>query len=271
MSEAAILLDPSARPVVGHRGAAAYAPENTLPSFELALSQGVDALEMDVHLSADGVPVVIHDTTLQRTTDRAGFVWQLSLDEIRTADAGAHFTPDGGASYPYRGMGVRVPRLDDVLALTPRVPLIVEVKSARASAVVVDLLRRTSNLDRCLLGSYATAALDPVREPAVRTGASRRELMELGIRLLMRREIGPVPYDVLFLPTRYKGVPIPVRAYARVARAIGRPLHMWTIDDPVVARRLWQMGASAMITNRPDVMQTVRSTLRSSLPPSTER
>ncbi|HUK64913.1 MAG TPA: glycerophosphodiester phosphodiesterase family protein, partial [Dongiaceae bacterium] len=102
------LLDPGARLVIGHRGAAAEAPENTMASFERAAELGVDALEFDVHVTADGHAVVIHDPTLRRTTDRDGAVAALTLEQLRAADAGARFTRDG-ATFPFRGRGVRVP------------------------------------------------------------------------------------------------------------------------------------------------------------------
>ena len=91
------LLDLSARPVIAHRGASAYAPENTLAAFELAVTQGADALELDVRLSRDGAPVVLHDHTLDRTTNLAGPVRGRTLAELRQADAGFRFTPDRGA------------------------------------------------------------------------------------------------------------------------------------------------------------------------------
>jgi glycerophosphoryl diester phosphodiesterase len=94
-----ILTDPGARPVVAHRGASAHAPENTLAAFEDALRLGVDALEFDVRVTADGVPVVHHDATLDRTTDAAGLVAARTLAALRSADAGARFTRDAGAPF----------------------------------------------------------------------------------------------------------------------------------------------------------------------------
>src|SRR5204862_7422311 len=94
------LLDLDARPVIAHRGASGVAPENTLPAFELALRQGADALELDVRLTRDGAAVVIHDATLERTTDLAGPVLAHTLAELRMADAGARFTLDRGRTFP---------------------------------------------------------------------------------------------------------------------------------------------------------------------------
>src|SRR5580765_3256853 len=96
------LLDLSARPIIAHRGASGAAPENTLAAFELAVRQGADAFELDVRLTADGVPVVLHDPTLDRTTDRAGPLAALRVADLKGIDAGARFTLDRGESFPFR-------------------------------------------------------------------------------------------------------------------------------------------------------------------------
>src|SRR5687767_2254684 len=108
------LLDPDRRPIIGHRGNAAHAPENTMESFRQALAAGAECVELDVHLSGDGAAVVIHDPTLDRTTDATGAVHALPLSRIQAADAGARFTRDGHA-FPYRHRGLRVPTLEEVL------------------------------------------------------------------------------------------------------------------------------------------------------------
>ncbi|MDQ3880430.1 MAG: glycerophosphodiester phosphodiesterase, partial [Chloroflexota bacterium] len=130
--------------VLAHRGAPYQAPENTMPSFEAAARSAVDAIELDVHLTADGHLVVIHDATLDRTTDASGPVAALTLRELRDADAGYRHTIDGGRSFPYRGRGLRVPTLDQVLEWLPaQVGLVVEVKAVAATEPAVAMLRRT--------------------------------------------------------------------------------------------------------------------------------
>jgi glycerophosphoryl diester phosphodiesterase len=126
------LTDLAARPVIAHRGASGYAPENTLSAFELAIAQGADALELDVRLTADGVPVVIHDATLERTTGRPAKVGDLSLDQLLEADAGERFSPDRGKTFPFRGRGLLIPTLQDVLRAFPATPLLIDLKESRA-------------------------------------------------------------------------------------------------------------------------------------------
>jgi glycerophosphoryl diester phosphodiesterase len=102
-----------------HRGGAGEAPENTLAAFEVALKLGYRYLETDVRLTRDGVLVAFHDERLDRVTDRAGAITELGIAEVEAADAGHTFSTDGGRTFPFRGCGVRVPRLEAILARWP--------------------------------------------------------------------------------------------------------------------------------------------------------
>ena len=115
-----ILLDPLARPVIGHRGNRAHAPENTLASFQEAVALGVDAIEFDLRVSRDGVLMVFHDATLERTIDATGPFADRTAAELGRVDAGANFTPDGGRSFPWRGRGATVSTFDGIVESLPR-------------------------------------------------------------------------------------------------------------------------------------------------------
>src|SRR5687768_953684 len=128
--------------VVAHRGASTQAPENTMEAFRLGVEAGADAIELDVHLTADGQLAVIHDDTLDRTTDRTGRVAELTMDQIREADAGATFARPDDAGLPYAREGLRVPTLPEVLEWLPDgVGLVVEIKARAAADAVVAALR----------------------------------------------------------------------------------------------------------------------------------
>jgi len=127
--------------VVAHRGALTEAPENTMEAYRLGVEAGADAIEIDVHLTADGQLAVIHDETLERTTDVTDAVARLTMDAIRGADAGYRFSAEDG-SFPFRGKGLRVPTLPEVLEWLPAgVGLVVEVKAREATEAAVELLR----------------------------------------------------------------------------------------------------------------------------------
>ena len=126
------LTDLGARLVIAHRGNAADAPENTIESFAQALALGADALELDVRVTRDAVPVVIHDPTLYRTTGQRDLVADMTAAQLSHADAGATFSKDAGMSFPYRARGLTVPTLAAVLERFADVPLLIEVKVPEA-------------------------------------------------------------------------------------------------------------------------------------------
>lgn len=245
------LLDPAAKLVIAHRGNSAFVPENTLESFQQAVELGADALEFDVRLSRDGRAVVIHDATLARTTNGAGAVGALTLDELQRLDAGCRFTRDGGRTFPFRGRGISVPAFELVLSAFPKIPMIVEIKTRAASAEVKRLIERSGATARCLVGAFDDAAVAPFRGSTIAHSASRRELVRLFARALRPGSPSRLPYQALAVPPRTKGLPLPVMRMAKMARAAGATTHVWTIDDPAQARRYWAGAVNGIITNDP--------------------
>ena len=250
------LLDLSAHPIIAHRGASGSAPENTIPAFELAVRQGADALELDVRLTSDGVPVVLHDAALDRTTDVGGLLGDLSLADLRKVDAGARFTPDRGRSFPFRGGDIRIPRLAEVLRAFPDVPMIVEVKEVGAQAAVRDAVLEANAASRCVLASEHHAAIERLREPPFAVAASSVEIAALYRAVLFRRVPPSVTYRCLSVPLRYRGLPVPTRAFVAAARGLGCPVHVWTVNDPATARTLWGRGVAGVVTNYPELMRS---------------
>src|SRR5918993_3646085 len=144
---------------LAHRGASALAPENTIEAFRLAVEAGAGGLELDVHLTRDGHVVVLHDATVDRTTDGEGPVSEMTLEELRAFDAGHNFSPDGGPSRPYRGRGVRVPILEEVLREFPGVAVNIDIKAGRPGieAAVLGVLREADALGRVIVVSTTHA------------------------------------------------------------------------------------------------------------------
>jgi glycerophosphoryl diester phosphodiesterase len=235
-----ILVDSDCAPLVAHRGASGDYPENTLLAFEQGLEQGADAVELDVRLSADGVPVVIHDRDLDRTTDGSGPVGQFTADELERFDAGAE---------------QRIPRLEEVLVVLDTVPLIVELKEAVAAQPVADVLHRHGAEDRVLVGSFDKEALKPFGGTAICCAASRREtaVFWLGSRAGWAPR-GP-GYSAFTVPVQYGKVTVVDESFARCAARRGKPVHVWTIDDRSEAERLRTIGVRGIITNFPERMR----------------
>ena len=252
------LLDLDARPVIAHRGASAEAPENTLPAFEAAVQRGADAFELDVRLTADGAPVVIHDDTLDRTTDRTGLVRAHTLAELRSVDAGAKFTPDQGRSFPYRGGEARIPSLGEVLWAFPRMPVLLEIKEPEAQEAVRKVLVQEDASERCVVASEGRTALQAFEEAPFTRAASGPEISALYWAALLRRRLPPAGYHLLSVPERYRGLTVPTRRFVAAAGALGCPVHVWTVDRPAAARRLWRAGVAGIVTNAPRAIAGVR-------------
>jgi glycerophosphoryl diester phosphodiesterase len=246
--------------VVAHRGASADAPENTLEAFSLALDMGADILELDVHETSDGVPVVIHDDTIDRTSDGAGRVAALTLAELRRYDFGYAFSPDGGASHPYRGEGVRIPTLEEVLEKLPRARVNAEIKQVTwdIERQVWEVVRRQHAEDRILITAtpetmrrWLTVAGD---RTAVVTDAD--EAGRFVGSVVAKRAFYRPAGDMVQLPLAWKlgSTTIPLDTPEIVARAHSLNLRIdyWTIDDDMTMRRLFTLGADAITTNRPD-------------------
>jgi glycerophosphoryl diester phosphodiesterase len=256
----------------GHRGARGLAPENTLAAFQRGVAEGVDVLELDVGLSADDEVVVMHDDTVDRTTDwRArheapGEVAQLSFAELSELDAGYHFTPDGGSTFPYRGQGVTVPRLVDVLESFPEHLFTVELKGAPQPHYIPKVIETVRPFaEQVVLASFSQEILKRVRElaPDLRTSFSAREirnfylLSRVGLACLSRAP-GVVFQAPLF--SNYdegRGLRLVDRRFLRAAHKRGVPVTAWTINDPGEMRRLIDEGVDGITTDRPDVLNAV--------------
>jgi glycerophosphoryl diester phosphodiesterase len=251
------------RLVIAHRGASGEAPENTIEAMAIALKQGADALEFDIRLSADGVPVVIHDATVDRTTDRHGEVRRLTLAELQAADAGYHFSPDGGHTYPWRGLGVRIPTLADALERFPARPLLIEIKVVEATEGVRSAIVAHNATDRAVVASFQEKALQAVCRPPFSACASQPWIAGLKLRTVLRlagRRGYPKAYAV---PDYYRRIEVPTRSFVRAAHALGCPVHVWTVNDAERARLLWNRGVSGIITNFPAVMVARRAQILS--------
>ncbi len=253
-----ILLDLDARPVIAHRGASGRAPENTLQAFELAVTEGTDAFELDVRLSLDGEPVVVHDSTLDRTTDLTGPVRAGTLAQLRTADAGFRFTTDGGRTFPFRSAGVRIPTLGEVLRAFPQMPMLVEIKEPEAQAAVQRVLVAEDATGHCVLASEHNEALQLFTEPPFARAASGHEISALYRAVLLRRPLPRVPYRLLSVPWKYRCLTVPTPRFVAAARSLGCPVAVWTINEAATARALWARGVAGIVTNFPDRMKGVR-------------
>jgi glycerophosphoryl diester phosphodiesterase len=255
---------PAERPhtplVFGHRGGRALGPENTLTGFDLGIAAGADGLELDVHLAADGIPVVHHDVDLDRCTDATGPIAARTADELAHVDAGFRFGEEAG--FPWRGRGVGVPMLSAVLARYRDVPLIIEIKttSPKAPQAVVDAVRSATALGRVCVGSFNVDTLRAVRaiEPTLATSASRPEGQRALYRSWWGLGVGRVPYRAFQVPEQSGRLRVVSPRFIRAAHRANLAFQVWTVNDEADMRRLLDWGVDGLISDRPDEAVRVR-------------
>ncbi len=244
-----------------HRGGAARGPENTLASCQQGLKLGADGLECDVHLSRDGIPVVIHDATLERTTNFAGPVARRTAAELAEADAAFHFAADEG--YPLRGQGIGVPTLEALLQRFRDTRVIIEAKHgglplARAIASVI---ARTGALDRVCVGSFHRGALDALRavQPDIPTSASEWEVRWTLYRAWIRwPATSSRPHVAFQVPERAGNLRVVSPAFVRQVHREGRVVQVWVVDRAADVHRLLDWAVDGIISDVPDVAVKAR-------------
>ncbi len=223
-----------------HRGASGHSPENTLLAFRYAFQLGADAIECDVQLSAEGAPVIIHDATVDRTTNGTGVVAQLSLAALRQLDAGA---------------GERIPELHEVLELCRSEGKLVnleikadtEEEADKTARVVAEALESGGYLDLALVSSFWLRILTTLKNahPQIRTGTLHSGLRWRLLNIITAaRATGA---DAI-----HPHVALTSRALVQAAHAVGLQVNPWTVDAPKDIKRLISWGVDGIMTNHPD-------------------
>lgn len=231
--------------VFGHRGAKAYAPMNTLPSFELAVEQGAEGIELDVHRSLDGYPVIVHDFHVDATSNGKGLVTEMTLAQLKALDAGAWFDP--------RFAGTRIPTLDEVFeAVGHQLFINVEIKSESPETdgvekVVADCIKRHKMAERVIVSSFNPLILSRFRAilPDVPIGFLDFQDAPPAIAAMLTN----TPYEA-YHPSYQMITPEMVAENT----AKGRILNTWTVNDPARAVELRDMGVRGIITDNPDTV-----------------
>ncbi|MCX7623324.1 MAG: glycerophosphodiester phosphodiesterase family protein [Thermomicrobium sp.] len=248
--------------VIAHRGASGLVPENTLTAFVLAAEQGADFVELDLRITRDGELVVCHDATLERTTDGHGFVHEHTLAELRRLDAGYTFTLDRGATYPFRGLGLRIPTFAEVVAALPsHVGIDAEVKSApwdpadrqRGQAIaerLVAFARAHPTLrERLLVSSFDQAVLETIRQldPELPVGLCTIPLAPLPEQLRSVVDHGFDAFHPMDVGFDEHGAAVVAAAHLE-----GILVNVWTVDVPERAVELTALGVDGIITDYPE-------------------
>lgn len=248
---------------IAHRGGAALAPENTLAAFRQAVERyRTDMLELDVHLTRDGELVVAHDATLERCTDGTGPLAALTLAELQRLDAGFQFTTDEGRTFPFRGQGLRIPTLRELLRAFPGLRLNVELKPdvPGIEDAFAQVLQEEGALERVCMGSELDAVAERLaaRLPSACHFFPRDALATFVITL---RSGGTPPdeprYTVLDMPLYFGDIRLVDADFLRQCEARGKWVNVWTVDDPGEMRQLLAEGVGGIMTDRPDLLRQI--------------
>jgi glycerophosphoryl diester phosphodiesterase len=241
---------------ISHRGGSLVAPENTLAAFEQARARwNTDVLELDVQPTADGHVVVLHDDTVDRTTNGHGRVDALTLAAVQALDAGFHHPA-------FRGRGVRISTLEEVLRRFPGVRINLELKRGEPPFTdeVLAILRRNGALERVCLGHLDAHVAERLCAAAPEAATwFPQDAATLFVMCCKGGQEPPadVPYSLLALPDALEGIPIVGPEVVAVARRRGIPVHVWTVDEPAQMQAMLDLGVAGIMTDRPDLLRQV--------------
>jgi glycerophosphoryl diester phosphodiesterase len=250
--------------ILGHRGAAGNAPENTLLSFDRCLAQGGHSIESDVQVTADGVPILLHDADLGRVSDRSLTASSLELTELEKLDAGHHFTiDDRGTTEPaddaaFRGQGLRVPTVEATFQAFPEARFNLEIKTAEKDTVarVVALVADLGRADRTLLTAGDDGIMKLLRDEIesqgvnVATSASVADIVAV-VQSAVEGVAPPSWIQSLQIPTHFGGDQLVTTLLVEHAHRHDIRIHVWTINEPAEMERLLDLGVDGLVTDFP--------------------
>ncbi len=238
----------------GHRGAAGTHPENTMVSFQAAVDLGVDYLELDIHMTRDGEVVVTHDESLERTCGRPGLIKEMDYSDVALADAGYTFSADG-TEFPFRGRGVRIPRLSEVLSSFPKTRFVIEAKQIEPSLVAAMLrVIEVAGMRRMvLIASEHQKPLDEVRAfaPGIPSNLSYEEGSAFFKAVAARDDSYKPPCDALQIPPTYGSWRLATPTTVEMAHRWGIEVHVWTVNDESEMAAMLDIGVDGLISDFP--------------------
>jgi glycerophosphoryl diester phosphodiesterase len=251
--------------VIAHQGGDGVWPGDTMFAFEKAVEIGSDVLEMDAHITQDSRIVLMHDETVDHTTDGTGLIEDMSLDELKRLDAGYDWSTDDGVTFPFRGQGIQVPTLDEVFQKFPQLRYVIEIKLTQnpIDKPLCDLIRQYQMQDKVLVASFHDVAMKNFRStcPEVATSASRTEVRNYvllskaflwGFYFPKFQTIQP-PWN----PEDSLGIQIMTARFIRESHAKNIRVEPWTVNDPQLMKLDIDWGVDGIITDRPDLMVDV--------------
>lgn len=245
--------------VIAHQGGDGQWPSNTMFAFEKAASLGVDMLEMDLHITADDVLVLMHDETVDRTTNGVGSIEKMSLAKLKQLDAGYRWSKDNGVTFPFRNRGITIPSLEELFQAFPDVPMNIELKYTEKdmAPLFCDLIRQYEMEDKVLVASFHDDAMQSFREtcPEVATSAPQNEIVPLVL-------LSKVGFGFLYspkavsvqVPESRSGIHILTPTFIKAVQGRNMKVDAWTINNQTDMKRMIDLGVDGIITDYPELL-----------------
>ncbi len=272
--------------IMAHRGDSASIPENTIQAFEDAYQLHIDCIESDVHLTADNEFVLFHDEQVDRTTDGEGKIQDHSLADLKKLDAGYRFSPTGSTTFPFRGTGLKIHTLEEIIPLFPNVRFNLDIKSSNPEAprLLATKLKKMEVELRIMVGSFHQKQIIEFRKHSrIATSAGPKEVLKfLWKSKLWKRKLAQkssselipmtpderkknqilvfnheLPYVALQIPPKYSLLKIISPEFIRFAHFVGIAIHIWTINSANLMEKLLNWGADGIFTDKPRLLLDV--------------
>jgi glycerophosphoryl diester phosphodiesterase len=243
--------------VMAHRGGRSLGPESTLYTFQRAVELGVDVIEIDLHSTKDGHLVIIHDNTVNRTTNGSGPADGFTLKELQALDAAYRWSADSGRTYPLRGMGITIPTLAEAFTALPSTRMNIEIKESKPEVItpLCDLIRKFNQTNQVMIASFDTSQLKRLRSqcPEVATSAGAREAFVFyGVQWAHLENIYSPPAQALQVPEQYGRTTVITPRFLKAAHARNLRVHVWTVNNPQRMQRLIKLGVDGIMTDYPE-------------------
>jgi glycerophosphoryl diester phosphodiesterase len=245
--------------VIAHQGGDGLWPGDTLFAYQNAAKLGVDVLEMDIHITKDGELILMHDETVDRTTDGTGEIESMTLAELKKLDAGYDWTPDDGQTFPFRGQGITITTLKEIFQAFPDKRMTIEIKKSNTSMIkpFCDLIRENNMQDKVLVASFYDDKIKEFRAecPEVGTSSAKKETTTF---VLMSKAFLAGFYSPKFLalqvPEESGGITVMTESFVKASHSRGIAVEVWTINDKETMQKLIDWKVDGIMTDRPDLL-----------------
>tara|TARA_A100001011_G_scaffold379730_1_gene446127 strand:+ start:73 stop:978 length:906 start_codon:yes stop_codon:yes gene_type:complete len=254
---------------IAHRGGLGLSPENTITSFNRAIKEGADILELDIRSTSDSILVLLHDEAVDRTTDGKGRISELTLKEAKRLNAGYRWTENDSLSFPFRALNIKIPTFNEFLANFKDYKLNIEIKQHDnfIAKKLCESIKENQIEDNVVIGSFNDEVLDEFRYhcPDVATSPGRNEIRTFyGFSYVYLDKFYSPKSDIYQLPDFFGSTHVLTEKFVNAIKQKNIPIFVWTVNEPDEMKKFIEMGLDGIITDYPDRLSKVLNDYNSS-------